>query len=94
MVGLNASKVFCIVCRTPDLYPPVMCLTFIFCLLRCNMSNCFKNCCFHFQVMPKPVLTLLSLSIPLASSDLGADDLEKEFILSNLNLTQVSGISV
>ncbi|KAF9593767.1 hypothetical protein IFM89_025392, partial [Coptis chinensis] len=61
MVGLNASKVFCIVCKTPDLYPPVM---------------------------PKPVLTLLGLSIPLASSDLGADDLEKEFILSNLNLTQ------
>ncbi|XP_077215242.1 transducin family protein / WD-40 repeat family protein [Tasmannia lanceolata] len=61
IVGLNATKLFCIVCKSPDLYP---------------------------LVMPKPVLTLLSLSFPLASSDLGADDLENEFIMSNLYLSQ------
>lgn len=39
--------------------------------------------------MPKPVLTLLDLSVPLASSDLGAGDLENEFIIGNLQLSQV-----
>lgn len=62
MVGLNASKIFCIVCNSPDMYP---------------------------QVTPKPVLTLLNLSLPLASSDLGADELESEFILNRLYLSQV-----
>ncbi|KAK9278760.1 hypothetical protein L1049_028337 [Liquidambar formosana] len=62
VVGLNASKLFCIVCKNPDLYP---------------------------QVMPKPVLTLLNLSFPLASSDLGAEALENEFMLNNMHLSQI-----
>ncbi|KAG2664398.1 hypothetical protein I3760_16G080400 [Carya illinoinensis] len=62
VVGLNASKLFCIVCKYPDLFP---------------------------QVMPKPVLTLLNLSFPLASSDLGAEALENEFILNNMHLLQI-----
>lgn len=39
--------------------------------------------------MPKPVLELLSLSFPLASSDLGAADLESELMMSQLHLSQV-----
>lgn len=61
IVGLNASKLFCILCKSPDSYP---------------------------LVMPKPVLTLLNLSLPLASSDLGVDALENEFIMTNLYLSQ------
>lgn len=44
---------------------------------------------FRIQVIPKPILTLLDFSFPLASSDLGADKLENEFILNNLHLSQV-----
>uniref|UniRef100_A0A5B7B1E7 Putative WD repeat and HMG-box DNA-binding protein 1 n=1 Tax=Davidia involucrata TaxID=16924 RepID=A0A5B7B1E7_DAVIN len=62
VVGLNASKLFCIVCKSPDLFP---------------------------QVIPKPVLTLLDLSFPLASSDLGAENLENEFIMNNMHLSQI-----
>lgn len=62
IVGLNASKLFCIVCKSPDLYP---------------------------QVMPKPILSLLDFSFPLASSDLGAESLEKEFILNSMHLSQI-----
>ncbi|KAK1296971.1 hypothetical protein QJS10_CPB15g01087 [Acorus calamus] len=62
VVGLSASKLFCITCKSPDTYP---------------------------QVMPKPVLTLLNLSFPLASSDLGADELENEFMMCNLYLSQI-----
>ncbi|KAI7731328.1 hypothetical protein M8C21_027142, partial [Ambrosia artemisiifolia] len=62
MVGLNSSKLFCILCKSPDKFP---------------------------QAVPKPVLTLLDLSIPLASSDLGAENLENEFILSNMHLNQI-----
>ncbi|XP_050220209.1 protein ENHANCER OF LHP1 1 [Mercurialis annua] len=62
VVGLNASKLFCIVCKSPEKFP---------------------------QVIPKPVLTLLNLSYPLGSSDLGADALENEFILNNMRLFQV-----
>ncbi|KAF3957802.1 hypothetical protein CMV_017222 [Castanea mollissima] len=62
VVGLNASKLFCIVCKKPDLFP---------------------------QVMPKPVLSLLNLSFPVASSDLGAEALENEFILNNMHLLQI-----
>ncbi|XP_020102596.1 WD repeat and HMG-box DNA-binding protein 1 [Ananas comosus] len=62
VVGLNSSKLFCIVCKSPDTYP---------------------------SVMPKPLLTILDLSSPLASSDLGAADLENEFIISNLHLSQM-----
>uniref|UniRef100_A0A1D1ZIT4 WD repeat and HMG-box DNA-binding protein 1 n=1 Tax=Anthurium amnicola TaxID=1678845 RepID=A0A1D1ZIT4_9ARAE len=62
VVGLNMSKLFCIVCKSPDSYP---------------------------LVTPKPVLTLMSLSFPVVSSDLGATDLENEFIMCNLNLSQI-----
>ena len=40
-------------------------------------------------MLPKPVLTLLNLSFPLASSDLGEEALENEFMLNNLLLSQV-----
>lgn len=46
-------------------------------------------CLFLIQVIPKPVLNLMDLSFPLAFSDLGADNLENEFILRNLHLSQV-----
>lgn len=62
VAGLNASKLFCIVCKSPDSFP---------------------------QVIPKPVLTLLDLSFPVASSDLGADNLENEFICNNIQLCQI-----
>ncbi|PKA47519.1 Flagellar WD repeat-containing protein Pf20 [Apostasia shenzhenica] len=62
VVGLNESKLFCIVCKSPNYYP---------------------------SVIPKPVLTLLELKFPLACSDLGADDLENEFITRNLHLSQI-----
>lgn len=62
VAGLNMNKLFCIVCKSPDLFPPVM---------------------------PKPVLTLLDLSFPLATSDLGAETLENEFILKNMHLLQI-----
>lgn len=42
------------------------------------------------QSTPKPVLTLFDLSFPLASSDLGADTLENEFIMTNMHLSQAS----
>ncbi|KAE8125017.1 hypothetical protein FH972_019855 [Carpinus fangiana] len=62
VVGLSANKLFCIVCKSPELFP---------------------------QVMPKPVLTLMNLSFPLASSDLGAEALENEFILNTMHLLQI-----
>ncbi|KAL4280939.1 hypothetical protein GQ457_03G017900 [Hibiscus cannabinus] len=62
VVGLNASKLFCVVCKNPDTFP---------------------------QVLPKPVLTLINLSFPLASSDLGEEALENEFLLNNLHLSQI-----
>ncbi|XP_076947551.1 protein ENHANCER OF LHP1 1-like [Bidens hawaiensis] len=62
VVGLNSSKLFCILCKSPDKFP---------------------------LAVPKPVLTLLDLAIPLASSDLGAENLENEFILSNMHLSQI-----
>ncbi|KAF3781211.1 WD repeat and HMG-box DNA-binding protein 1 [Nymphaea thermarum] len=64
VVGLNSTKVFCIICGLPDIHP---------------------------QVAPKPVLTPFSLACPLASSDLGADDLEKEFMMNNLYIVQAEG---
>ncbi|KAK6153502.1 hypothetical protein DH2020_013141 [Rehmannia glutinosa] len=63
VVGLNASKLFCIVCKSPESFP---------------------------QSAPKPILTLLDLSFPLASSDLGADGLENEFMMNNMHLSQAS----
>ncbi|PIN06279.1 WD40 repeat protein [Handroanthus impetiginosus] len=62
VAGLNASKLFCIVCKSPESFP---------------------------QSTPKPVLTLLDLSFPLASSDLGADSLENEFIMTNMHLSRI-----
>ncbi|GLU20307.1 hypothetical protein SLE2022_365140 [Rubroshorea leprosula] len=62
VVGLNSSRLFCIVCKNPDTCP---------------------------QVLPKPVLTLLNLSFPLASSDLGEPALENEFLMNNLHLSQI-----
>ncbi|CAO2044836.1 unnamed protein product [Urochloa humidicola] len=41
------------------------------------------------EVMPKPVLTLLELSFPIASSDLGANSLENEFMMRKLHLSQI-----
>ncbi|KAG2330058.1 hypothetical protein Bca52824_001238 [Brassica carinata] len=38
------------------------------------------------QVTPKPILSILDFSLPLASSDLGAASLENEFILKQLRL--------
>ncbi|XP_054806896.1 protein ENHANCER OF LHP1 1 isoform X1 [Prosopis cineraria] len=62
VVGLNAIKLFCVICKKPDVFP---------------------------QVMPKPVLTLLNLSFPLASSDLGSEALENEFIMNNMHLFEI-----
>ncbi|XP_074316480.1 protein ENHANCER OF LHP1 1 [Silene latifolia] len=62
VVGLSAEKLFCIICKSPDLYP---------------------------KVSSKPVISLLDLSYPLASSDLGADTLENEFIMRNMHLSQI-----
>ncbi|KAG6472940.1 WD repeat and HMG-box DNA-binding protein 1-like [Zingiber officinale] len=61
IVGLNESKLFCIICKSPETYP---------------------------MVMPKPVLELLSFSFPLASSDLGASDLESELLMNQFNLSK------
>ncbi|KAK7327698.1 hypothetical protein VNO77_21786 [Canavalia gladiata] len=62
VAGLNASKLFCVVCKKPDTFP---------------------------QVMPKPVLTLLNLSFPLASSDLGSEAHENEFMMNNMHLFEI-----
>lgn len=88
MVGLNSSKVFCIVCKSPDLFPQVCVFVTIFGFLLPDLSVLAQFSLF-FQVMPKPVLSLLDLSFPLASSDLGADALENEFMLNNMHLSQV-----
>ncbi|KAK9105292.1 hypothetical protein Scep_022136 [Stephania cephalantha] len=61
IVGMNSTKLFCIVCKYPESYP---------------------------LVIPKPVLTPVSLLVPLASSDLGEYGLENEFILNNLYIAQ------
>lgn len=87
VVGLNASKLFCVVCKNSDLFPHVMIViaypssTLFF--ISHNLTLC------PLQVMPKPVLSLLNLSFPLASSDLGAEALENEFMLNNMHLSQV-----
>nr|CAB3498110.1 unnamed protein product [Digitaria exilis] len=41
------------------------------------------------KVMPKPVLTIFELSFPIASSDLGANSLENEFMMRKLHLSQI-----
>lgn len=54
----------------------------IFCIL-CKTPQSYP------QVMPKPVLSILELSFPLASSDLGANSLENEFLMRKLQLSQI-----
>ncbi|KAJ1428121.1 WD40/YVTN repeat-like-containing domain superfamily [Sesbania bispinosa] len=54
----------------------------LFCVI-CKKPDAFP------QVMPKPVLTLLNLSFPLASSDLGSEALENEFIMNNMHLFEI-----
>lgn len=39
--------------------------------------------------MPKPILTLKDLSFPLATSDLGSEALENEFMMNNMHLFEV-----
>ncbi|CAN6446726.1 unnamed protein product [Victoria cruziana] len=58
--------------------------TRVFCVI-CSLPD------IHPQVTPKPVLAPFSLACPLASSDLGADDLEKEFMMNDLYLVQAEG---
>ncbi|GAA0156858.1 chromatin/chromatin-binding, or -regulatory protein [Lithospermum erythrorhizon] len=41
------------------------------------------------QATPKPVLTLLDLSFPLAASDLGAESLENEFMMNNMRIAEI-----
>ncbi|KAJ8536345.1 hypothetical protein K7X08_034746 [Anisodus acutangulus] len=62
VVGLNTSKLFCVICKSPDSFP---------------------------EATPKPILSLLDLSFPLASSDLGAENLENEFIMNNMHLHRI-----
>lgn len=44
---------------------------------------------FTAQATPKPILTPLDLSFPLAASDLGAESLENEFMMNNMRITEV-----
>lgn len=53
---------------------------------KCSTSDIASSCS---QVMPKPVLELLSFSFPLVSSDLGAADLENELLMNQFNLSKV-----
>lgn len=43
----------------------------------------------NFQAVPKPVLSVFPLSFLVASSDLGPNDLENEFLMNGLHLSQV-----
>lgn len=94
MVGLNANKLFSIVCKSPDLFPQVERLCTAVMSALCLSHKLTKFLIPLFQVMPKPVLTLLDFSFPLASSDLGAETLENEFLLNNMNLSKVRVYSV
>lgn len=89
VVGLNANKLFCVVCKSPDLFPQV-CMTsyIVYCCLTIYLLHPFVSSLLT-QATPKPVLTLLDLSFPLAASDLGAESLENEFIVTNMHLSQV-----
>ncbi|VVB16977.1 unnamed protein product [Arabis nemorensis] len=55
-----------------------------------NTTSVYCIACKHPElfptVTPKPILTILDLSLPLASSDLGATSLENELILKQLRL--------
>lgn len=56
--------------------------TQVFCVV-CKLPDTYP------QVAPKPVLSVLNLSLPLACSDLGADDLENEYLRGSLLLSQM-----
>jgi chromosome transmission fidelity protein 4 len=56
--------------------------TQVFCVV-CKLPDTYP------QVAPKPVLSVLNLSLPLACSDLGADDLENEYLRGSLVLSQM-----
>lgn len=92
MVGFNASNVFCIVCKSPNTFPQVVQRGLHFLILLIWLQNCPSKWFTHFQVTPKPVLTLLNFAAPLASSDIGAEALENEFMLNYIHLSQVWGI--
>ena len=42
------------------------------------------------QLVPKPVMSVLNTTVPVVHSDLGADDLESDFLRGTLHLTHVS----
>jgi chromosome transmission fidelity protein 4 len=42
------------------------------------------------QVVPKPVMGVINITVPVVHSDLGADDLESNFLSGTLHLTHVS----
>ena len=42
------------------------------------------------QVVPKPVMGIINITVPVVHSDLGADDLESNFLSGTLHLTHVS----
>lgn len=83
VVGLDSSKLFCIICKSPEKFPQAR----IVCYANLFLEN--NIVLFLIQAIPKQALTLLDLSIPLASSDLGAQNLESEFIIRNMHLSQV-----
>lgn len=87
VVGLNTSKLFCVICKNSESYPQVTEFLLPQTHLPCIIAE--RNFCL-LQVTPKPILTLLNLSFPLALSDLGAEALENEFMMNNMHLTQVS----
>jgi chromosome transmission fidelity protein 4 len=86
VVGLNTSSLYCIACKYAEMFPQVYIITLdikVFTYLENIGSPLFF---LPFQVTPKPILTILDLSLPLASSDLGAASLENELILKQLRL--------
>lgn len=89
IVGFNATKLFCVVCKSPCLFPQVWPTSILLHYYRTLLSTFSITFPDTFQVTPKPLLALLDLSFPLATSDLGADSLENEFILNNMHLFQV-----
>lgn len=89
VVGLNTSSLYCIACKYAEMFPQVYIITLdikVFTYLENIGSPLFF---LPFQVTPKPILTILDLSLPLASSDLGAASLENELILKQLRLYEV-----
>lgn len=89
MVGFNTNNIFCIVCKSPDLFPQVVLYKCPFFVLLLVYQMILDWISLLIQVTPKPVLSLLNFSVPLASSDIGAEALENEFILNYIHLSQV-----